>query len=67
MYTKVILSATLAFALIACGEKKEEKTPAKNYKVDQIEQIIGVARIEPSEKISPLGAENGGKVLRICV
>jgi multidrug resistance efflux pump len=67
MHTKVILSATLAFALIACGEKKEEKTPAKNYKVDQIEQIIGVARIEPSEKISPLGAENGGKVLRICV
>ena len=67
MYTKVILSTTLAFALIACGEKKEEKTPAKNYKVDEVEQIIGVARIEPSEKISPLGAENGGKVLRICV
>ena len=35
--------------------------------MDKIDKIIGIARIEPAAKISPLGAESAGKIAKIHV
>jgi HlyD family secretion protein len=55
--------------LAACGGKKEEKKekPLSDYKLKEINELIGIARIEPAEKIYPIGAEVNGTVVRICV
>ena len=56
MYSKIILPALLLFALNSCGGKADKEVKVDKYKVDKIDKIIGIARIEPAAKISPLGA-----------
>jgi HlyD family secretion protein len=67
MYSKIIPLALFMIVLTACGSNEAKKVKVEKYKVDQIDQIIGVARIEPAAKISPLGAESAGKVVQINV
>jgi HlyD family secretion protein len=61
--------ALLLLILISCGGKKKEEIekPLSDYKLKEINELIGIARIEPSEKIYPIGSEVNGTVLRICV
>ncbi len=67
MQTKYITPIILSLVLSACGAKEEKKVSVEKYKVDKIDQIIGIARIEPAAKISPIGAEIAGKVVQIHV
>lgn len=67
MQTKYITPIILSLVLSACGSKEEKKISVEKYKVDKIDQIIGIARIEPAAKISPIGAEIAGKVVQIHV
>lgn len=67
MYSKIILPALLLFALNSCGGKADKEVKVDKYKVDKIDKIIGIARIEPAAKISPLGAESAGKIAKIHV
>ena len=67
MYSKIILPALLLFALNSCGGKAYKEVKVDKYKVDKIDKIIGIARIEPAAKISPLGAESAGKIAKIHV
>lgn len=67
MQTKYITPIILSLVLSACGTKEEKKISVEKYKVDKIDQIIGIARIEPAAKISPIGAEIAGKVVQIHV
>lgn len=67
MQTKYITPIILSLVLCACGSKEEKKISVEKYKVDKIDQIIGIARIEPAAKISPIGAEIAGKVVQIHV
>ena len=67
MYSKIILHALLLFALNSCGGKADKEVKVDKYKVDKIDKIIGIARIEPAAKISPLGAESAGKIAKIHV
>lgn len=67
MYFKILSPALVFITLVSCGGKKVEKINVEKYKVDKIEQIIGIARIEPAAKISPLGAESAGKIISIQV
>lgn len=66
MYFKISSFVLLTSVLISCGSKE---TPVKleKYKVNKIDQIIGVARIEPAAKISPIGSESAGKIMQIHV
>lgn len=67
MYSKIILPALLLLALNSCGGKADKEVKVDKYKVDKIDKIIGIARIEPAAKISPLGAESAGKIAKIHV
>lgn len=67
MQTKYITPIILSLVLSACGSKEEKKISVEKYKVDKIDQIIGIARIEPAAKISPISAEIAGKVVQIHV
>ena len=67
MQTKYITPIILSLVLSACGSKEEKKISVEKYKVDKIDQIIGIARIEPAAKISTIGAEIAGKVIEIHV
>lgn len=67
MQTKYITPIILSLVLSACGAKEDKKVSVEKYKVDKIDQIIGIARIEPAAKISPIGAEIAGKVVQIHV
>ena len=67
MYSKIILPTLLLFALNSCGGKADKEVKVDKYKVDKIDKIIGIARIEPAAKISPLGAESAGKIAKIHV
>lgn len=67
MQTKYITPIILSLVLSACSAKEEKKVSVEKYKVDKIDQIIGIARIEPAAKISPIGAEIAGKVVQIHV
>jgi len=54
--------------LAACGGKKEEpKKKSSDYNLKNIKELIGIARIEPENKISPIGAEIAGRVVEILV
>lgn len=59
--------AILISILFSCSSKEDKKVNLEKYKVEQINQITGVARIEPIGKISPLGAEIIGKIAKIHV
>ena len=67
MQTKFITPILLTLVISACGAKEEKKVSVEKYKVDKIDKIIGIARIEPAAKISPIGAEIAGKIVQIHV
>lgn len=66
MYFKISPLVILALVLFSCGSK-EAPVKLEKYKVKKIDQIIGVARIEPAAKICPLGSESSGKIVQIHV
>jgi len=66
MYFKISSLVLLTLVLISCGGK-EAPVKLEKYKVKAIDQIIGVARIEPAAKISPIGSESAGKIIQIHV
>lgn len=66
MHFKTSSLVLLTFILISCGSK-EAPVKLEKYKVNKIDQIIGVARIEPAAKISPIGSESAGKIVQIHV
>jgi multidrug resistance efflux pump len=52
----------------SCGGKTEEtKKKSSNYSLNNIKELVGIARIEPENKISPIGAEIPGLVVEILV
>jgi HlyD family secretion protein len=52
----------------SCGGKKEEpKKKSSDYNLKNIKELVGIARIEPENKISPIGAEIAGRVVEILV
>lgn len=54
--------------LSACGGKSEETKKKKtDYKLSKIDQLVGIARIEPESKICPIGSEIPGRVVSILV
>jgi len=54
--------------LSACGGKTEESKKKKtDYNLSQIDQLVGIARIEPESKICPIGSEIPGRVVSILV
>lgn len=66
MHFKTSSFVLLTLILISCGSK-EAPVKLEKYKVNNIDQIIGVARIEPAAKISPIGSESAGKIVQIHV
>lgn len=66
MYFKISPLVILALVLFSCSSK-EAPVKLEKYKVKKIDQIIGVARIEPAAKICPLGSESSGKIVQIHV
>ena len=67
MYLKILTPIVLFVALNSCGGKEEKKVKIKKYSVDKINKIVGIARIEPAAKISPIGSESIGKIVQIHV
>ncbi len=67
MKFQILTPFVLFLALNSCGGDTEKKVKVEKYKVDKIDKIIGIARIEPSAKISPIGAESAGKIMKIHV
>ncbi|MEN9995115.1 MAG: hypothetical protein RL762_1772 [Bacteroidota bacterium] len=67
MKLQILTPFVLLLALISCGGNTEKKVKVEKYKVDKIDKIIGIARIEPASKISPIGAESAGKIMKIHV
>jgi len=58
----------LSVLLFSCGGKSTEpKKKATNYTLDKIDKLVGVARIEPENKICPIGSEIPGRVVSIEV
>ena len=58
----------LITVLSACGGKTEESKKKKtDYKLSKIDQLVGIARIEPESKICPIGSEIPGRVVSILV
>lgn len=66
MHFKISSLVFLTLLLLSCSSK-EAPVKLEKYKVKKIDQIIGVARIEPAAKISPIGSESAGKILQIHV
>lgn len=67
MKFQILTPFVFFLALNSCGGDTEKKVKVEKYKVDKIDKIIGIARIEPSAKISPIGAESAGKIMKIHV
>jgi multidrug efflux pump subunit AcrA (membrane-fusion protein) len=58
----------VVMVLSACGGKSEETKKKKtDYKLSKIDQLVGIARIEPESKICPIGSEIPGRVVSILV
>jgi multidrug resistance efflux pump len=58
----------LVLVISACGGKPEESKKKKtDYKLSKIDQLVGIARIEPESKICPIGSEIPGRVVSILV
>jgi HlyD family secretion protein len=58
----------VVLVLTACGGKSEETKKKKtDYKLSKINQLVGIARIEPESKICPIGSEIPGRVVSILV
>jgi hypothetical protein len=56
----------LVVVISACGGKTEETKKKKlDYKLSKINQLVGIARIEPESKICPIGSEIPGRVVSI--
>ena len=54
----------LLVVISACGGKTEETKKKKtDYKLSKIDQLVGIARIEPESKICPIGSEIPGRVV----
>jgi multidrug efflux pump subunit AcrA (membrane-fusion protein) len=65
---KTISLIILSALLFSCGGKSPEpKKKATNYTLDKIEKLVGVARIEPENKICPIGVEISGRVVSMEV
>jgi len=65
---KTISLIVLSVLLFSCGGKSTEpKKKATNYTIDKIEKLVGVARIEPENKICPIGVEIPGRVVSMEV
>jgi HlyD family secretion protein len=65
---KTISLIVLSVLLFSCGGKSTEpKKKATNYTLDKIDKLVGVARIEPENKICPIGSEFPGRVVSIEV
>jgi len=65
---KTISLIILSALLFSCGGKSTEpKEKATNYTLDKIEKLVGVARIEPENKICPIGVEIPGRVVSMEV
>ena len=70
LYKMKITHASLIFLLLlaSCGGKKEPtEKKLSDYKIEKINELVGIARIEPANKIYPLGSELAGKITRILV
>jgi HlyD family secretion protein len=58
----------LSIVVSACGGKTDETKKKKiDYKLSKIDQLVGIARIEPESKICPIGSEIPGRVVSILV
>lgn len=58
----------LSIVISACGGKTDETKKKKtDYKLSKIDQLVGIARIEPESKICPIGSEIPGRVVSILV
>lgn len=56
------------FLTNACGGKEDKKEkPLSDYKVKVVDAIIGIARVEPANKIYSIGSELGGRVVSLLV
>lgn len=65
---KTISLFVLSILLFSCGSKSPEpKKKENNYTIDKIDKLVGVARIEPENKICPVGTEVSGRVVSIEV
>ena len=65
---KSALFSLLIVLVSACGGKTEEtKKTKKDYQLSNIDQLVGIARIEPESKICPIGSEIPGRVVSILV
>jgi multidrug efflux pump subunit AcrA (membrane-fusion protein) len=65
---KTISLIILCALLFSCGGKSAEPNKkATNYTLDKIEKLVGVARIEPENKICPIGVEIPGRVVSMEV
>lgn len=70
--TTLLAVCLISLFLGACGEKKEKTTDQKDsvrtvQTPKRIDEVLGVAVIEPSARISQLSAETGGLVKSIDV
>jgi HlyD family secretion protein len=64
--TLLVLAGLILLA--SCGGKEEEpKKKSSDYNLKNIKELVGIARIEPENKISPIGAEIAGRVVEILV
>ncbi|MEN9994978.1 MAG: hypothetical protein RL762_1635 [Bacteroidota bacterium] len=65
---KSAIFLVVLLVLAACGGKSEETKKKKtDYKLSKINQLVGIARIEPESKICPIGSEIPGRVVSILV
>lgn len=61
-------SIVILSLLASCGgEDAKKEKPLSDYKLKKVEEIIGIGRIEPANKIYPIGSELGGRVVQILV